>query len=469
MRGDLLQEVIVVGAGPAGLLVTEQLRALGHDVLLLEAGPRAYPNPSLLPGQVDPKEQALEQPPNTRVASDAEEPAEPGHWRHRLLGAKGWWARAHALGGRGNLWGGWLTRFDAQVFAEGRWPYGARTLAADYRSAERWLGAARGVLVPHFTQLGRELGLPIRPGLFATRLGPGLESDLAASARTHNIVVRLEPGARAHALRVLQQGRERTLRARAVVLAASPIESARLLLESELGHPALGRRLTDHSMLGFVLYEPQRAAVRLPGPLARATALIPRFVNLPGGPARRYHGGYTLELMGPLPLEHLGALQRQVLGLGAERTGSVTYITAIGEQWQHRERFVDLAPRARDALGRRVPQIRFAWSAAERRMVEDMKDTCRDVAHALASPGAELTRLRDPFVHPAIFHPAGTCFMGAEASSPCDPHGALRATPRVWLADASVFPSGGDTHPTLTVLAHALRVARSVHATLSVR
>jgi choline dehydrogenase-like flavoprotein len=36
----------------------------------------------------------------------------------------------------------------------------------------------------------------------------------------------------------------------------------------------------------------------------------------------------------------------------------------------------------------------------------------------------------------------------------------------VWVADASVFPSGGDCHPTLTVVAHALRVAESVDQAL---
>jgi hypothetical protein len=35
--------------------------------------------------------------------------------------------------------------------------------------------------------------------------------------------------------------------------------------------------------------------------------------------------------------------------------------------------------------------------------------------------------------------------------------GRLRAINNIWVADASVFPSAGDRHPTLTVLAHALR------------
>ncbi|HEY4858856.1 MAG TPA: GMC oxidoreductase [Xanthobacteraceae bacterium] len=66
-----------------------------------------------------------------------------------------------------------------------------------------------------------------------------------------------------------------------------------------------------------------------------------------------------------------------------------------------------------------------------------------------------------------LFHEAGTCAIGAGTSAPCDPWGRLRAIDNIWVADASVFPSAGDRHPTLTVLAHALRVARSVQRRLA--
>jgi choline dehydrogenase-like flavoprotein len=59
-------------------------------------------------------------------------------------------------------------------------------------------------------------------------------------------------------------------------------------------------------------------------------------------------------------------------------------------------------------------------------------------------------------------HEAGTCAMGAGEDAPCDPQGGLRALRNVWVADASVMPTPGDRHPTLTVMAHALRVAGAV-------
>jgi choline dehydrogenase-like flavoprotein len=221
-------------------------------------------------------------------------------------------------------------------------------------------------------------------------------------------------------------------------------------------------------MLGYVLFEPNQVPIRMPGLVPCPTAIIPRFVNCNSDSRRPFPGGYSIELLGPAPVDKLSEEQRRVLGLDSA-TGSITLINAIGEQWPHPERFVDLAPRARDALGRRIPQIHFGWSDADHCLVDDMKSTCREVAAAMASPGAELMRIRDPFVHPAIYHPAGTVVMGRDGRAPCDPWGALRGAQNVWVADASVLPSGGDGHPTLTVLAHAARVSEAVHRRLGKR
>jgi len=455
-------DVIVVGAGPVGLFLADLLHGCGHQVRLLEAGSGDFANPSVLPGEKPPENHTQERRPMSRVAAAQVERAHAEAWRFRTVGARGWWARAHAVGGRGNLWGGWLARYGSDVFEEGGWPYGARTLNPSYRRAETWLGAVKGELYEGFTRAGRELGVQIRPGTFATRLGVGFRRGNPAGVLTNTVVLRIDTDDQEAAVTVLRGGREETLRARTVVLAASPIETTRLLIGSGVSHPMLGRRLTDHHMLGYILFEPNRPHVRMPGLVPRPTAIIPRFVNRGSSDRRGYRGGYSLELLGPAPVDTLSKEQRRVLGIDT-LGGSLTFINAIGEQWPHRQRYVDLAPRARDALGRRIPTVHFHWSRDDRRIVEEMKSTCREVAGALASPGAALMRIRDPFVHPAIYHPAGTFVMGREQRTPCDPWGAVRSVPNLWVADASVFPSGGDGHPTLTVLAHTARVADSVH------
>ncbi|HEU4406668.1 MAG TPA: GMC family oxidoreductase [Polyangiaceae bacterium] len=436
-------DVIVVGAGPAGLLAAERLEARGRRVLLLEAGPAAY-----------------------GARTDERDPA----WRYRALGGACWWPRAHAVGGRANLWGGWLSRFGPEVFLEGGWPYGARALAPYYAAAEAWLGAAADPLDDRFVRAARELGVPVRPRLRARAPDgthwTGAHCAAAAHARTGSVALRLElPAGGPAAVIVDRGGAIERLEARAVVLAASAIETTRLLLASGVRHRRLGRGLTDHFNLSYLLVEPNRPA----DPDARGlppAAFVPRFVNRGAASKRPYRGGYSVEIVGPLPLARLDEDVRALVADQAPPDASFTFVNSLGEQWRAPGRYVDLAPRARDALGRPLPQIHLASSAAERRLVEDMKASCRRVAEAIASPGASLLRYRDPFVLPPVFHPAGTCAMGEGPGAPCDPWGRLRPAPSVWVADASAFPSAGDCHPTLTVLAHALRVVESVDRAL---
>jgi gluconate 5-dehydrogenase len=452
-----LYDVIVVGAGPAGLLVTEQLEGRGRNVLLVDAGPARYeaPDPSRA-GDAEALEANLARP-----DFGATGPA----WRFRALGAECWWPRAIAVGGRANIWGGWLARFGPQVFRDGGWPYDARALAPYYRVAETWLGATPEPLDPRFKKAGRALGARVvgRVGARAPDGAPwqGLHVAAAARARAGVVALRVEPGPTSTTVHALTSRGPEALRARAVVLAASSVETTRLLLESGLRHRWLGRRFTDHFAVEYLLYEPNRPFSKAMTP----AAFVPRFVNIGDDTRRPYHGGYSLTMLGPMPLTRLEPEWRAVVGNDGPPDASFTFVCALGEHWRHKDRFVDLAPRARDSLGRPVPQLHLAWSAAERRMVEDMKASCRRVAEAIASRGAQLMRYNDPFVLPPLFHPAGTCAMGDEPTAPCDPRGRLRAMPSVWIADASVFPSAGDCHPTLTLLAHALRVAESIDRT----
>lgn len=60
-------------------------------------------------------------------------------------------------------------------------------------------------------------------------------------------------------------------------------------------------------------------------------------------------------------------------------------------------------------------------------------------------------------------HPMGTCRMGTDtATSVVDPDGRLHDHPMISVADASALPSSGGTGPSLTVMAHALRVANVI-------
>ena len=439
-------DAIVVGAGPAGCLVAERLVARGHSVLLLDGGPRPHPGQKV--SEVD-----------RRL------------WAFTTRGGAFDWYRVRAVGGRTLLWGGWFYRMPEAALRRGGWPYAARTLAPIYRELERKLGVVDGMVDDRYARMARRLGvriLPKRAPLVGDRAWTALDLPIAKKARTHVVALRLEHSRHAATTLTchdLRDDRVKQLRARAFVLAASPIETARILLESELGRggASIGKNLVDHIVASYVLIEPKPA----PSPAGRGrfpgSALVESFVHAEATSAPTYPGGFSIELSGPFPLASLG-VERMVASDDVERS-SATLIHALGESFPTPKRFVDLDDTTRDVLGRRVPRIHVAWSAADRRMTRDMERACANLADALAVPGSRLIPLvRAPSA--GAGHEAGTCVMGRDDDAPCDPWGKLRLLNNVWIADASVLPTASDRHPTATVLAHALRAADAVASRL---
>jgi hypothetical protein len=167
--------------------------------------------------------------------------------------------------------------------------------------------------------------------------------------------------------------------------------------------------------------------------------------------------GYTVEIVGPLPMAEAmhGELKKRSVSGSAAADMRVTHVNAMSETEPNGASSVTLSRTDVDALGRAVPIIRLATTRKDRESIARMKASCVAIAEAIAQPGAELLLIEEPAPNRYLFHEAGTCAMGVGAEAPCTPWGRLRALANVWTADASVFPSAGVRHPTLTVLAHA--------------
>ena len=430
-------DTVIIGAGPSGILVWEQLTAAGVNAVLLEAGPSG-PRGGYAPS------------------------SDPNVWAYRQArGAALDWTRIHAVGGRTVAWGGLCFRFPQSVFEQGGWPYGARTLAPDYATAETWLGVVEGLLQPHHRRAARRLGWGLLP-LRGARLGGGepwtaRDAAGAQAARAHHVALGFDCSCgSAIALRVAGPGgRQRRMRARCFVLAAGPVESARLLLASGVGRiaPRVGQGLVSHPTVSYMLVEPQ------PAPSPQSPYALLEGALVPFASDR-----FSLEIVGPQPVTPSLRAELQRLGLtpGKAAQARATYISGMSENTPHEQCRVTLSRTRTDQLGRPIPIVHLATSAADRQRRSRMKAKCVAFAEALAEPGAELFLLHDPPASRYLFHEAGTCVMGQSNDDPCDPRGRLRAVDNVWIADASVFPSAGDRHPTLTILAHALRVARDV-------
>jgi choline dehydrogenase-like flavoprotein len=60
--------------------------------------------------------------------------------------------------------------------------------------------------------------------------------------------------------------------------------------------------------------------------------------------------------------------------------------------------------------------------------------------------------------------------MGTDAGNSCtDANGRFHGVAGLWVADASVFPTSMGVNPSLTIAAHALRVADDIAATAGAR
>lgn len=115
---------------------------------------------------------------------------------------------------------------------------------------------------------------------------------------------------------------------------------------------------------------------------------------------------------------------------------------------------VTLDPTLTDSNGIPSPKINYRLSDNTRRMLRFHLDRLHE-AHSAA--GAIRT-VETPLWHDQPGHLLGTARMGADpATSVVDQYGRSHDVPNLFIADGSVFPTGGGVNPTATITAVALR------------
>ena len=200
---------------------------------------------------------------------------------------------------------------------------------------------------------------------------------------------------------------ERQVRCRAVVVAASACESARLLLNSKSprfpngianSSGVVGRNLTDsvgYSMSGFV---PALAGM----PRHNSDGIGGMHLYVPwwlyGDKSKDFPRGYHIEIGGGFGMPELGAFAGQCArheGYGKalkdkirEEYGAFVHFAGRGEMIPNRQSYCEIDPQRTDAWGIPVLRFHFGWSDAEINQVRHMENTFASIIETMGGTAA---------------------------------------------------------------------------------
>ncbi|MFJ4623747.1 GMC oxidoreductase [Streptomyces sp. NPDC088812] len=476
-------DVVVVGSGPTGCTYVREVfeQHPTARILLVEAGPRITDPPG---GHVkNIADDALRA--RAQRASEGPSPASPGRPGTRLLGTPEMPAAAVStnVGGMGAHWTAACPRpGDGE-----RIPFvPADEMDRHLTRAEQLLRVSahafdtapfadevRRRLAGHF-DTGRPASRRVAPMPLAVTIRPdgtGVWSgtDVVLGPAAHD--PRVDIVDRCLCLRVLHdggtvtgvavrdleeggEGRETTVTARAVVVAADALRTPQVLHASGIRPAALGRHLNDQPQIVH--------AVRLPDDLVTAhRAVTDRTRQDDGGiipqsgvswvpftDDRPFHGQVMQLDASPVPLDGDALVEPgSIVGLGWFCAKDVTA--------DDRVTFSDTEE---DAFGMPAPVIHYRYTDRDLATIEAAKKAVAEAGATLGIPLGEA-----PILLPAgsSLHYQGTTRMGPadDGISVCDTHSRVWDTVGLWVAGNNVIPTATACNPTLTSVALASRGA----------
>ncbi len=261
----------------------------------------------------------------------------------------------------------------------------------------------------------------------------------------------------------------REIDAKIVILCASTLESARIMLNSSSSrYPngianssgVLGHYLMDHVMGGG------------------ASGVLPVLKGVPDTRGNRPNGVYIIRYRNITDQHpdflrgygYQGSAQEvkwghamDVPGFGAEFKQAVREerpwqisIGGFGENLPRYENYCELDKNIVDAWGIPVLHISAAYGDNERRMVRDMGE---QAAEMLEATGAEDIVMRNEISIPGLaIHEVGTARMGSDAkTSVLNQYGQAHDVNNLFVMDGSAYPSSACQNPTITFMALASR------------
>lgn len=450
-------------------------------------------------------------------------------------GTRWTWPRCFAVGGKTNFWGRSSARFgDIDFRAASRdgydvdWPITYAEIAPYYGRVERMIGVASTVqnrpsnpdgeyLPPmNFRCLdwilqsgGKKIGIPYLPDRIAQLTvphngHPGCHfcanctdgCDIGAffstpwfflpeAEKTGNLEIRTNALAKnilagddGKAVGVAYIDRntmqEIEVYGKAVVVAASCVESARILLNSKSrrwpngianSSGQVGRNLCDH-LYGTTArgYLPQLLGQpSFPDNVSSSTiAWMPRWQNLDNPHQEKFIRGYSVYPDGgcgefPGYFDEIDGFGREFKREIKRRYPTPVSFYSQAPSQRSDSNYVDIDPVVKDKYGIPAARLHFQWDKNTLLMWEHAKDSCKEL---LRASGAEYTGHGNPDPPGTSLHETGTCRMGNDPKKfVTNRFGQTHDVPNLYVCDASIFLNCTDKTTTISILAFSLRTS----------
>jgi choline dehydrogenase-like flavoprotein len=331
------------------------------------------------------------------------------------------------------------------------------------------------------TPCGR--GCSIRANYQSTtvHLPPAMETgnlDIVTDAMVRAVTKRADGSAEGVIYIDRKTGAEHRVKARVVVLAASALESVRILLNSGVanGSGKVGKYIMDTVGANFSGQVPLLENM----PLHNEDGVDGLHLYTPWwlykqqlagklGFARGYHfefgGGRGLPSMGTASgLEWLngGTYGKKFKEEARRYYGSFVGFAGRGEMIPNDDCYAELDPNVKDKFGIPVLRFHWKWSDHELGQAAHMQKTAAEIIDAMGGRYPVKPQTGDKAIKQGgiIIHEVGGAIMGSDpAKSVTNSYGQSWEMKNLFITDGATLCSNADKNPTLTIMALAWRAA----------
>ena len=272
-------------------------------------------------------------------------------------------------------------------------------------------------------------------------------------------------------------GREEHVKARVVLLAASALESTRILMNSNApnglgnGSGHLGRWLTDSTGSGLAgqvpalencpsYHEDGVSGFHLYAPWWPWKEQLAGKLGFPRGYYMGWSGGKQMP-GASVRLPNANVFGKALKADARRYYGSIVDFHARGEMIPNEQSRCELDPEKKDRWGIPVLRFHFKWSDHELRQVAHQQQTFAQIIEGMGGKvfgSPDLTGAKASTTGGSVNHEIGTTRMSAEAKDGVvNPWCQSWECPNVFVVDGGPFVSNPYKNPTLTILALAWR------------